>query len=110
VRNNPAYYKEVVRCPRCDEKMRSDNRKRHLKTCGGPGPDAGVGDVVLVGLFVVVGGGGVCLVTQLNLDGDCRLTAVKCSLFFLTNGPSSWTEVVGDIMGSGEATPACRGA
>jgi hypothetical protein len=45
------------------------------------------------------GGGGVCLVTQLNLDGDCRLTAVESSLFFLTNGPSSW-------MGSGEATSA----
>jgi hypothetical protein len=49
VRNNPAYYKEVVRCPRCGGGMRADNRKRHLKTCGGPGPDAGVGDVVVVG-------------------------------------------------------------
>jgi hypothetical protein len=46
VRNNKQYYKEVVSCPKCQEKMRADNRKRHLKTCVGAG-GAG-GDIVVV--------------------------------------------------------------
>ncbi|KAK4126371.1 hypothetical protein N657DRAFT_679316 [Parathielavia appendiculata] len=34
VRDNKAHWKEVAPCAGCGRKMRADNLKRHMKTCG----------------------------------------------------------------------------